>query len=238
EEWMQHVPRAAADDDGPSLDGAVTVSEVRHTLFGLSMAASDEFTPCHPSCVPCGDTARELAAWRDSSCSVAPSYSPCLHTSVASGPDCMPAEILCWPHFDSAAETNAFRMRVSDAVASVLNKALSEGTMTMELAEVLVTPIIKAAKPGFAIDASLPDFYRGISVGNVLPKVLSIIIARRLAHWAIWHHILLPSQIGFLYRHSAEWHVFTLTEALKQRMRTGKRTCVLFVDLRKAYDSV
>jgi hypothetical protein len=64
------------------------------------------------------------------------------------------------------------------------------------------------------------------------------VLISRLSHFLAVHGIISREQVGFLWRHAAEEHVFTLTQSLKARLRAGASTHVLFVDLRKAYDKV
>ena len=86
--WLAHVPQAAADDDGQALDAPFTGTEVCEAIF--APRRFEPFHPCHRDCVPCRDYAQDLADWRTGRTSVAPTWSPCLHTSVAAGPTASP----------------------------------------------------------------------------------------------------------------------------------------------------
>ena len=75
-------------------------------------------------------------------------------------------------------------------------------------------------------------------MGDVLPKILGLVIAKRLMHWAVATGVLSPEQIGFMERKACEDHVFTLLETIKRQWATNRPAYALFVDLAKAYDSV
>ena len=124
-------------------------------------------------------------------------------------------------------------------LANLFNAMLREGRPPdPDFVRSSITPILKAAKPGQPVDASHPDFYRGIAVSNTLCKLLSLILVARVSHWAQLNGILSAEQAGFLWRHAAEEHVFTLSQAIKTRLQDKQSTFVLFVDVKKAYDMV
>jgi len=89
-----------------------------------------------------------------------------------------------------------------------------------------------------------PEDYRGIAIGNLLPKVFQLVLLSRLQHWATNQGIISPPQVGFMANHGAEYHVLTLLETIKMRCSqqavadTDNDTFVLFVDFRRAYDTV
>ena len=47
-----------------------------------------------------------------------------------------------------------------------------------------------------------------------------------------------PAQAGFVVMHGCEYHIFTLLETLRDRVRHGQDTVLVFLDFKKAYDSV
>ena len=101
-------------------------------------------------------------------------------------------------------------------------------------------PILKQAKPGVQVDLSDPSSYRPITVGNVLPKVLGLVINKRLQHWAVTHGIISEEQVGFMPGKGCEDHVYSLLETVRARWRMGpgRDTYALFIDISKAYDAV
>lgn len=87
-------------------------------------------------------------------------------------------------------------------------------------------------------DRQNPDNYRGICVPNVLAKLFGLVLGTRLSHWAIMNGVISPAQTGFIVMHGCEYHIFTLLEVLRHRVRRNLDTFLVFLDFRKAYDSV
>jgi uncharacterized membrane protein YgcG len=228
------VPNAAAD---AAVGAPTTWREVWKYIFPPNKRMLP--TPCGLDCPICDDYCREHEAWRHGASDVVPEWKPRLQTSKAGGPDGVPPEVLRWSRLDDPRERFELRRRVCTAVADVFNKYLAEGVIDAQLAESTITPLLKPVKPGQrAPDAGDPNNHRGINVGSVLPKIFSAVLTGRLTHWAARRRIFGPEQVGFTYRHGAEWHVFTLRETLKHLNRDGEAAYVLFVDLKKAYDRV
>ena len=228
------IPRAPAD----GLADPVTAEEVYRAIFPPRRHGPPP--PClhGANCIPCADYAADAARWRAGATDVPPRWGPVLKTSVAAGPDGVPAEALRFSAPADPRERAPYRRRVAAAVARVLTIALARGSISADLAEAIIVPILKSAKPGQFVDRADEDAYRGIAVGAVVAKLLACVLTMRLQHWAIRHGVLDPAQIGFLHRHSSEWHVFALHESIKARRRAGLDTSVLYVDLKKAYDRV
>ena len=57
-------------------------------------------------------------------------------------------------------------------------------------------------------------------------------------HWAVRTGLLSIEQVAFLPFRGTEEHVFTLQQVLRERARRRALTYLLFVDYRKAYDTV
>ena len=97
--------------------------------------------------------------------------------------------------------------------------------------------IVPIHKSGCTSD---PQNYRGISLLNILSKVFSSIITKRLHNWCEENQKLCIEQAGFRRDHSTIDHIFTLhaiiTNAIYGKGR-GKMY-VAFVDYSKAFDSV
>lgn len=127
-----------------------------------------------------------------------------------------------------------WRRPANDMLASIFNIWLQHGQVPKapDFVESVITPI---HKKGARDD---PNNYRGIATGNVIPKLFGLVLLRRLTHWCSLTGVIPPNQAGFMPYNSAERHVFALLETLKARARKGKDTYLLFLDLKKAYDSV
>ena len=227
------IPHAPAD----GLDDPISAEEVYRAIFPAKRTGP---TPClhGTGCIPCADYATDMAQWRAGRTDTPPQWTPVLKTSTAAGPDGIPAEVLRFSAPSQPHLRRHYRERVALSIARILSDALAHGTVPPELAEAYIVPILKSAKPGHRIDRSDENAYRGIAVGAIVLKLLSLVLTMRMSHWTIRHGLLTAAQAGFTHRHSSEWHVLTLLETIKARRRSGKDTSVLFVDFRKAYDRV
>ena len=227
------VPPAAAS---AALNSDISAEEVYRAVFPADKQLRP--TPCTSACTVCAEYLRDHDAWAAGTIGTAPQWRPCMRTSVAGGEDGIVPELIRWARPLDRAERLPYRLEVSGTIASLLNKALAEGTVPADFARTVVTPILKRGKDGALLDARLGDSYRDIAVCGYSAKVLSTVLAARLSHWAVTAGVIDPAQVGFVPAHGPEHHVFTLTETIKARQRRGERTSVLFVDLKKAYDLV
>ena len=116
-------------------------------------------------------------------------------------------------------------------LAGRLNAILSEGRASTTVMQCRTTPVPKG-------DGSDPhvNSFRGVTVSGLLSKILSLALTRRTVHWALHHGLIDDAQAGFLPRRSSEQHVWVLMELLRSRFRHNSSTCLLFIDLKKAYD--
>ena len=227
------VPPAAAS---AALNSDISADEVYRAIFPADKHQRPE--PCTPGCTVCAEYLRDHDAWSEGTTCSAPQWRPCMRTSVAGGEDGIVPELIRWARPLARSERLSFRLEIAGTIARLLNKALAEGTVPVDFARAVVTPILKRGKDGAMLDARLGDSYRDIAVCGYSAKVLSTVLAARLSHWAITAGVIDPAQVGFIPAHGPEHHVFTLTETIKARLRRGEHTSVLFVDLKKAYDLV
>lgn len=128
----------------------------------------------------------------------------------------------------------SWRKPANEMLASMFNLWLQHGKVPKSpgFVESVITPIHKKGDP------TDPNNYRGIATGNVIPKLFGLVLLRRLTHWCLKTGAIPPNQAGFMPHNSAEGHVFALLETLKARARIKTDTYLLFLDLKKAYDSV
>ena len=242
--WLQFVPVGTG---GAAMAVRPTWQEVMLVVFPVHMKMGlPGWHACiggGVGCTLCSLERDTIQAWDgspDSADCEAPSLTPHLHSSVAAGPDGLPPEDIMWPRPRELGERYDYRKLVSENIADALGAVWDEGAVPQEFATYRTTPVPKSGKPGVAIDPRNPDDCRPITCGNVLAKVLGLVIARRLMHWAISQQqpLISPSQVGFMQHKGAEDHVFSLLELVKSRWREDSPMYALFLDLRKAYDLV
>ena len=237
--WRLLIPVAP---DDPALTARVTAALIYCILFPLSK----RFPPARCSDGPCPACDRLHAAWRawkpedPLSTTPQPAFKPSLRASRAAGPDGVRCEDWRWARPANLDERFDYRWQLAEHLAAYVNRILAEGRVPAEgFANCISTPILKEAKPGQPKpDASQPNNYRDITVGQLLAKLVSLVLTFRLSHWALRHGMISPEQVAFMPYHSAESHVFVLTQLLRSRARMGLSTRVLFIDLVKAYNRV
>ena len=101
------------------------------------------------------------------------------------------------------------------------------------LSEAMVTSLYK--RQG---DITDPDNYRGISLIEVLAKIVTTIVARRVAEAVEAAGRLRPEQAGFRVGEESIAQVVTLLEVCQRRTIKGLVTYIIFIDIKKAYDKV
>ncbi|EDN91104.1 hypothetical protein SS1G_00507 [Sclerotinia sclerotiorum 1980 UF-70] len=92
----------------------------------------------------------------------------------------------------------------------------------------------KASKP----DYSLPKAYRVIALLNCLGKISERILAQRLGYLAETTHLLHKSQIGGRQKKSAIDAALLLTTEIERNKQANKKTSILFMDIKGAFDHV
>ena len=96
----------------------------------------------------------------------------------------------------------------------------------------LIYPIFKKG------DRLEPNNYRGITLLSITSKVFSTVLNNRILRFCEKRDVIVDEQAGFRAGRSTVDQVFVLREILKIRKMKRIKTFLVFIDLRKAYDSV
>ena len=80
--------------------------------------------------------------------------------------------------------------------------------------------------------------FRPISLLSIFDRVIEKIIHKRLYHFLENHNILFENQFGFRKNNSTSYALMEFTEKIKESIDRGKFGCGIFIDLRKAFDTV
>jgi len=230
------LPKERVAGSGSRLILPIRWWEVYLVIFPGHHKVATAMQLCSPTCLLCRDYKERMLAydWADPS-AVMPQWKPTLHTCKAAGTDGLTAEVLRFTRPLEKKKRFPWRKAVCVALAAVFNTWLTHGVPTSEgFRHVVITPILKRLTE----DPSNPQETRPISVGNLFPKLFELIFVVRITHWAAEQGIIHPQQIGFMPMQGAEMHVLTLYEMLQMRRAAGEDTCVLFVDIKGAYDNV
>ncbi|KAL3683260.1 hypothetical protein R1sor_001282 [Riccia sorocarpa] len=83
-----------------------------------------------------------------------------------------------------------------------------------------------------------PSSYRTIKVVHVFAKLFGRLLDSRLSTWCEQMGVRAPAQAGFRRRYSTLDHLMTLRVIMEDAKRSGQPLFLLFVDFRKAFDSV
>ena len=80
--------------------------------------------------------------------------------------------------------------------------------------------------------------YRPISLLSIFSKIMEKLMASRLNIFLDLHSVIFPNQYGFRAGSSATHVLISITEAIKKTMDDKKFGCGIFIDLKKAFDTV
>ena len=121
---------------------------------------------------------------------------------------------------------------ISKPLTQIINASLSQGIVPHEWKHARVTPLFKK---GVSTDL---DNYRPISVLPVVSKLLERAVHHQLYSFCNEHKLLSPFQCGFRSNHSTEFAAVAFSDYVRRGMDQGLLTGAVFIDLRKAFDSV
>ena len=145
-----------------------------------------------------------------------------LKNGKASGPDGITAEMI-----------KSTRVKISPILLLLYNKILSSGDFPNEWARSIICPIFKS---GSLLD---PGNLRGVSLIDILNKILTGMMTNRLSKWAEDFSKIDEAQSGFRRGYSTIDNLFCLVATVQKYLseQRGRFYC-LFVDFSKAFDSI
>lgn len=121
---------------------------------------------------------------------------------------------------------------VAPVVSHLANLCFNTGIFPALLKQSIVTPVYKS---GERVDA---NNYRPISVISAISKVVEKLINKRLISYLNKFNILSENQFGFRQNRSTEDAILTLTDLITNKLDSGKKCMAVFLDLKKAFDTV
>ena len=144
-----------------------------------------------------------------------------LKASKATGLDKIPAKIL-----KVAADS------IAPSLTFIFNLSLSSGIFVNEWKYARVTPIFKSD------DRKLPENFRPISILPIISKVFEKEVFRQLYTYLSDKALLSDFQSGFRPKHSTLSALIHMCDEWYRGMDQGNLTGVVFLDIRKAFDSI
>ena len=92
--------------------------------------------------------------------------------------------------------------------------------------------------PIFKSDETDPNNYRPISLLSCFNRIFEKLVLKRLKSFIDERKIISSSQYGFKQGNSTEHAILDIVNAIQSNMDAGKFSCGVFVDLKKAFDTV
>ena len=87
-------------------------------------------------------------------------------------------------------------------------------------------------------DRSCPNNYRGLALGNVVYKIYTSILRKRLYNWANYKNLIPPNQYGFVPGKNSIQAANHLRREVKRIRESGRNPYLCFIDFTKAFDTV
>ena len=145
----------------------------------------------------------------------------CLKLEKATSLDGLPARLLK----DSA-------VVIADCVTHLVNLFIKSGTVPSEWKQAKVVPLFKSRNENDL------DNCRPISILPILSKILEKAVFHQLHSYLSESSLLSPYQSGFRANHSTQLAITFFTDKTRGHMDKGLLTGAVFIDLKKAFDTV
>ena len=117
-------------------------------------------------------------------------------------------------------------------LCKLINTSFLTGVFPDALKIVKVVPIHKG---GSAQDI---NNYRPISLLSVFDKIIEKLIHKHLYNFLTTHNILFENQFRFRKKNSTHHALIQITDQIRESIDKGKYGCGIFIDLKKAFDTV
>ena len=114
----------------------------------------------------------------------------------------------------------------------IINISFSSGVFPDVLK---VSKIIPLHKGGSTLEV---NNFRPISLLSIFDKIIEKLMHKRLYDFLDEHDILYNHQFGFRKFYSTAYSLIEITEKIKETVDNGKYGCGIFIDLKKAFDTV
>lgn len=144
-----------------------------------------------------------------------------LSDNVASGPYSLPNFIL-----------KLLKHDISKPLSHIINLSFSSGCFPSLLKISKVIPVFKKGSPQ---DVSN---YRPISLLSNIEKIIEKLMYSRIIKFLNCNNVLFSRQFGFRQGHSTSHALICITERILKALDNGHIACGVFIDLKKAFDTV
>lgn len=120
----------------------------------------------------------------------------------------------------------------AEQLLMVVNLSIRQSIMPDELKTSTVTPIPKVTSP------KTPDDLRPVNNLPVIEKIIECVVHEQLIEYLNANDILCDQQAGFRKQHSTESSILSVLHDLFEAGSAGKKTVGVFIDLRRAFETV
>lgn len=121
---------------------------------------------------------------------------------------------------------------IAPEFTTIINKSFQQGMFPDSLKVTKVIPVFKGG------DSTNLNNYRPISLLPFGDKITEYEVNEQISDYLETHNILNPKQYGFRKKSNTENAIFDLVTVIQNQADYGKKICVLFIDLKKAFDTV
>ena len=144
-----------------------------------------------------------------------------LQTGKSVGPYSIPINLL-----------KMLRSVIVSPLVILINESFATGIFTDKMK---IAKVVALHKKG---STDNPSNYRPISLLSVFSEIFEKLLHRRLYNFLKINEILHPLQFGFRKEHSTLHTLISMTEHIKNTTDNGNYGCGIFIDLKKAFDTV
>ena len=121
---------------------------------------------------------------------------------------------------------------ISDILAKIVNLSVTSRSYPSKLKKAKVIPVFKTE------DEADANNYRPISLLSIFDRIFEKVMYKRMMHFINDKKILFSAQYGFREWFSTEHANVDIVSAIQSNMDKRLFTCAIFIDLKKAFDTV
>ena len=141
-----------------------------------------------------------------------------------------------WPQKLYQSENSLFQSGakhvISGPLSNICNISVHEGVFPSNLKQAKAIPVYKSE------NETEPGNYRPISLLSTFNRIFEKLMYRQLKNFVYKHDILFKSQYRFREKHSTQHAVIDIVNIIQNNMDLKLFTCGIFLDLKKAFDTV
>ena len=121
---------------------------------------------------------------------------------------------------------------ISDILAKIVNLSVTSGSYPPKLKKAKVIPGFKTE------DETGANNYTPISLLSIFDRIFQKIMYKRMMHFINVKNILFSAQCGFIEGFSTEHTIVNIVTVIQSNVDKRSFTCGIFIDLKKAFDTV